>query len=54
MNNLEQLEKLRGAIRKYEDTLEYYRKVFNDDGEIDDYEQTQLDKLDAAIIKINN
>lgn len=53
MNNLEQLEKLRGAIRKYEDTLEYYRKVFNDDGEIDDYEQTQLDKLDAAIIKIN-
>ena len=53
MSDLEKLKKLRVVIRKYEDTLAYYGKVFKDDGEIDDYEQAQLDKLGAAIIKIN-
>lgn len=53
MNDLEQLKELRSTVRKCEDTLAYYSKVFKEDNEIDTYEQTQLNKLNAMIAKIN-
>lgn len=45
MDNLEELKKLRATIRTYQDTLKHYEEIFRTDGTIDDYEQTQLDKL---------
>jgi hypothetical protein len=53
MNDLEKLKELRSTVRKCEDTLTYYGKVFREDNEIDTYEQNQLDKLNAMIAKIN-
>jgi hypothetical protein len=53
MANLEELKKMRTSVRTYEDTLRYYEEIFRADGSIDDYEQTQLDKLNKGITTIN-
>lgn len=51
---LTQLKALRAQVRTYKDTITYYEKLFKADGEIDNKEQAQLDKLNAAIQKIDN
>lgn len=51
---LKQLKTLRGQVRKYKDTLAYYEKLFNEDGVIDDQERSKLDRLNAAIQKIED
>lgn len=53
MNDLETLKTLRSTVRKYEDTLTYYGKVFREDNQVDTYEQAQLDKLNTLITKVN-
>ena len=52
-DKLEKLKKIRATVRKYEDTLAYYKKIFLADGFIDDYEQTQINKLEHGIQAIN-
>ena len=46
---LKELKELRAQVRKIKDTLDYYQTLFEADGEIDDYEQGQLDKLNSII-----
>lgn len=46
---LKKLEKLRGILRKYEDTLRHYGDLFLADGQINTEEQKKLDKLNADI-----
>lgn len=52
MNDLEKLKELRAKVRKYQDTAEHYRALFAEDGTIDNWEQEQLDKLQATIDKV--
>ena len=49
---LQKLEKLRASLRKYEDALKHYEKLYLADGTIDKEEQKKLDKLNAALKKI--
>ena len=51
-NTLKQLKALRSQLRSWNDTLDYYQKAFEADGNIDAKEKTQLDKLKASIYKI--
>ncbi len=53
-NVLKQLKALRAQVRKYKDTLDYYEKLFREDGIIDNKEQAQLDQLNASIERIRN
>lgn len=39
-DQLEKLKKLRRQIRKYEDTVRYYEKLFLEDGEISTWERS--------------
>jgi hypothetical protein len=47
---LETLKKLRAEVRKYEDTIRHYEKIFADDGTISSDEQAQLDRINELII----
>jgi hypothetical protein len=38
-DQLEKLKKLRKQVRKYEDTIRYYEKLFLEDGETSTWEQ---------------
>ncbi|WP_052599557.1 TIGR02594 family protein [Aureispira sp. CCB-QB1] len=51
---LQKLAKLRETIRKYEDTIRYYEKLFMADGQIDSNEQLKLNKLNTSLKKIAN
>jgi dsDNA-specific endonuclease/ATPase MutS2 len=52
-DQLEKLKKLRKQVRKYEDTIRYYEKLFLEDGEISTWEQEQLDNINQTLKKIN-
>ncbi|MFK7797141.1 MAG: hypothetical protein AB8E82_06780 [Aureispira sp.] len=52
-DQLKKLKKLRKQVRKYEDTVRYYEKLFLEDGEISMWEQEQLDNLNQMLKKIN-
>ena len=49
---LDKLRKLRKKIRVYEDTINHYQKLYEEDGEIDEFEQQQLDKLQTNLTAI--
>lgn len=49
---LNQLKGLRGLVRKYEDTLKKYKRIFEADGVVDAKEQAQLNQLNEGIQKI--
>ena len=51
---LEKLKKLRATVRKYEDTIRYYEKLYAEDGEIDDFEQAQLNNLNKILEKVKS
>ena len=51
-DKLKKLKKMRAEVRKYEDTVRYYEKLYAEDGEIDEFEQEQLDNIKALIEKI--
>lgn len=53
-NVLKQLKALRAQVRKYEDTLDLYRELFEKSDGIDDAEQKQLYALSDAIHKIKS
>lgn len=40
---------MRTQIRKIEDTIKYYELLYSEDGEIDDFEQKQIDKLNQTL-----
>jgi lysozyme family protein len=48
----EELKELRGQVRVLADTIEHYRKLFAEDGNIDAAEQTILDQLSAKVTKV--
>jgi uncharacterized protein (TIGR02594 family) len=48
-SKLEKLQKIRAAVRKYEDTLVHYESLFKADGTVDANEQALLDKLRGTI-----
>lgn len=47
------LQKLKAEIIKIKKTVEYYKKLFLEDGYIDEREQQQLDQLSNMIVRIN-
>jgi uncharacterized protein (TIGR02594 family) len=49
---LNQLKGLRSLVRKYEDTLKKYKRIFEADGVVDAKEQAQLNQLNEGIQKI--
>ena len=49
---LEKLKKYRAEVRKYEDTIRYYKLLYAADGEIDELEQERLNRLNNNLQKI--
>ena len=49
---LEKLKELRAQVRSFKDTNDHYYQLFAEDGNIDEYEQAQLDKIAGMISKI--
>lgn len=51
-DKIEKLKKLRAQLRKYNDTLSYYQRLFEADHEIDEWEAKQLEELRIKIATI--
>jgi hypothetical protein len=53
MARAKKLQKLKAEVLKIQKTVKYYKKLFLEDGYIDEGEQQQLDQLSNTIVRIN-